>query len=85
MVALRAGVRSGNTTLMNFRRREEFRAVHLPDLTPPRTLTRFVLDRPVGVLEGTAARFPVEKYPGVGGPGGGTQLIFPKNIRVPRG
>lgn len=44
-----------------------------------RTLVEFVVSKPVEVLRGTAAaEFPIGKYPGVGGKGGGTQLIFPK-------
>jgi len=43
-----------------------------------RILTNFTIAEPVQVIEGTAAAFPVGKYPGVGGPGGGIQLIFPK-------
>lgn len=43
-----------------------------------RVLTRFSVTKSTEVLEGTAAEFPVGKYPGVGGPGGGIQLIPPK-------
>lgn len=43
-----------------------------------RTLVQFVVSKPVEVLQGTAAEFPVGKYPGVGGKGGGIQLISPK-------
>lgn len=42
-----------------------------------RTLVQFTLKETVQVVEGTAAPFPVGKYPGVGGVGGGTQLVFP--------
>lgn len=46
-----------------------------------RILTRFVVNEPISVLKGTAAPFPTGKYPGVGGPGGGVQLIFPRGSK----
>jgi len=44
---------------------------------PPRVVQRFVVDKPIEVVESTAATIP-ELAPGVGGQGGGQQLIFPK-------
>jgi uncharacterized Zn-binding protein involved in type VI secretion len=46
-----------------------------------RVLTRFLVSEPVSVLRGTAAPFPTGKYPGVGGPGGGIQLISPRGSK----
>ena len=43
-----------------------------------RVLTKFTITEPVQAIECTAASFPTGKYLGIGGPGGGTQLIFPK-------
>jgi hypothetical protein len=43
-----------------------------------RQLTPFVVRQPIQAIESVAAPYPLGKYPGVGGSGGGTQLIFPK-------
>jgi hypothetical protein len=45
---------------------------------PPRVVQRFVLEKPVEVVESTAATLGRDLAPGVGGTGGGQQLIFPK-------
>jgi hypothetical protein len=42
-----------------------------------RELQRFTLSQPMQVVESTAAEFPVGKVPGIGGPGGSSQLLFP--------
>jgi hypothetical protein len=46
-----------------------------------RILTKFIVSEPVEALEGVAAEFPAGKYPGVGGPGGGTQIVAPKGSK----
>ena len=46
-----------------------------------RVLRTFSVSEPVQMIRGTAAEFPVGKYPGVGGPGGGIQLIAPRGSK----
>lgn len=45
---------------------------------PPRVVQRFVVTKRLEVVESTAASLSRELAPGVGGSGGGQQLIFPK-------
>lgn len=60
--------------------------IHEP---PPRIMRKFVLKEPVEIIESTASEMPKGLAPGVGGSGGGQQLIFPngweKSVRNPRG
>ena len=46
-------------------------------LSEGRKIQSFVLTKPLQVVESTAAEFLIGKVPGVGGPGGGQQLILP--------
>lgn len=46
---------------------------------PPRMVKKFLVKEPIEVIESTAATLEKELAPGVGGTGGGQQLIFPKN------
>jgi hypothetical protein len=43
-----------------------------------RELVKFRIKSPIDVVESSAASYPVGKVPGVGGTGGGQQLILPK-------
>jgi hypothetical protein len=45
---------------------------------PVRVMQEFVIEKPVEVVESTAATLETDLAPGVGGSGGGQQLIFPK-------
>jgi len=45
---------------------------------PPRIQRRFIVKKPIEVVESSAATLETELAPGVGGTGGGQQLIFPK-------
>jgi hypothetical protein len=48
--------------------------IHEP---PRRIMRRFVVKEPIEIIESTAAEMPKGLAPGVGGSGGGQQLIFP--------
>jgi hypothetical protein len=45
---------------------------------PPRVVRNFIVKKPIDVVESTSATLEKELAPGVGGAGGGQQLIFPK-------
>jgi hypothetical protein len=45
---------------------------------PPRVLRQFIVQKPIEAVESTAAGLDKDLAPGVGGTGGGQQLIFPK-------
>jgi hypothetical protein len=49
-------------------------------LPADRHVERFVVERPMVVMRSTAADFPAGVYPGVGGQGGGTQLLLPEHF-----
>jgi hypothetical protein len=45
---------------------------------PSRVAQRFILEEPLEAVESTAATLKKDLAPGVGGPGGGQQLILPR-------
>lgn len=45
---------------------------------PPRSVKKFMVKKPIEIIESTAATLEVELAPGIGGCGGGQQIILPK-------